>query len=184
MHQVMLMRLMWDITKHAGHNEFSMSWGQVITDYPTHANTLFDWADQPCRFPYPKQVPMDAIETTYISMLGSSDGAQKHNPTLTRQWIKDKILSELPTVKSVRQKERRKTYLIYCPEACEEDMVHSSLMQSVTSEMENTMMIYKAAKVVHKCQNIMYAFKTRRQVQHTPKKASDAFRTPKSRSTL
>ncbi len=65
---------------------------------------------------------------------------RKHNPTLTRQWMKDKIL------KSVRQKERRKPFLIYCPEACEEDMVHSSLMQSVTSEMENTMMIYKTAK--------------------------------------
>lgn len=119
-------------------------------------------------------------------------------------------------------------------------MVYSSLMQNVTSEMENTMMIYKTAKLVRNsitkfagekketdtitvsstrddiptdlyslirwilvgseeqlqtemrsrtvdrsaltiCQNIMYAFKTRRQVQHIPKKASDTFRTPHSR---
>ena len=182
-------------------------------------------------------LPMDIIETTYISMLGGSDEAQKHTPTLTRQWLKDKILSELPTVKSVRQKDRRKSSLLYCPEACEEDMVCSSLMQNVTSEMETTTMIYKVAKVVRNsitkferekektdtiavsnsrddiptdlyslirwimvgseedlqtemrsrtvdrsaltiCQNIMYAFKTSRQVQYIPKKGSDTFRIP------
>ena len=41
---------------------------------------------------------MDDIETTYIYMLGGSDEAQKHIPTLTRQLLKDKILFELPTV--------------------------------------------------------------------------------------
>ena len=51
-------------------------------------------------------------------------------------------------MKSVRQKDRRKPSVLYCPEACEEDMVYSSLMQNVTSEMEKTMMIYKTAKVV------------------------------------
>jgi len=44
-------------------------------------------------------LPMDAIETTYISMLGGNNEAQKHTPTLTRQWLKDKILSELPHVR-------------------------------------------------------------------------------------
>jgi len=48
---------------------------------------------------------MDVVEMTYISMLGGSDEAKKHVPTLTRQWLKDKILSELPSVKSVRQKD-------------------------------------------------------------------------------
>ena len=80
-------------------------------------------------------LPMDVIEKTCTSMLGSSDEAQKHIPTLTRQWLKDKILSELPTVKSARQKDRRKTSVLYCPEACEEDVVYSSMMH--TSEMED-----------------------------------------------
>ena len=91
---------------------------------------------------------MDDIETTYISMLGGSDEAQKHIPTLTRQLLKDKILSELATVKSVRQKDRTKRGVLYCPEACEEDMVNSSLMENVTSDIENTMMIYKTAKLI------------------------------------
>ena len=91
-------------------------------------------------------LPMDVIETTYTSMLGGSDEAQKHIPTLTRQWLKDKILSELPTVTSARQRDRRKTSILYCPEACEEDMVYSSMMH--TSEMEDTTMIFKAGKLV------------------------------------
>ena len=184
-------------------------------------------------------LPMDVIETTYISMLGGKDEAQKHIPTLTRQWLKDKILPELPTVKSTRQKDRRKPSLLYCPEACEEDMVCTSLMQNSTNEIEKTKMIYKTAKMVCEsisksaeeeennamivsstrddiptelyslirwilvgseeelqtevknrtvdrsaltiCQNIMYAFKTRRQVQHKHKRPSDAFRIPRSR---
>jgi len=48
-------------------------------------------------------LPMDVVETTYIS---GKDEAQKHIPTLTWQWLKDKIISELPNVKSVRQKDR------------------------------------------------------------------------------
>jgi len=183
---------------------------------------------------------MDVFENTYISMLGGRDEAQKHTPTLTRQWLKDKFLSELPTVKSVRQKDRRKPSLLYCPEACEEDMVYSTLVQNVTSEIEKTRTIHKTAKMVRDsiikyagekeesnsiivsttrddipttlyslirwimvgseeelqtevknrtvdrsaltiCQNIMYAFKTWRQVQHIPKKSSEKFRTPRSR---
>ena len=41
-------------------------------------------------------LPMDVIEKTYISMLGGSEEAQKYTPTLTRQWLKDKILQDLP----------------------------------------------------------------------------------------
>ena len=87
-------------------------------------------------------LPMDVIETTYISMLGGEEEAQKHTATLTRQWLKDKILSELPAVTSVRQKDRRKHSLLYCPAACEEDMVRSSLMKNDTNEVEKTRMIY------------------------------------------
>ena len=74
--------------------------------------------------------PMHVIETTEIYMLGGRDDAQNLTPTLTRQWLKDRILSELPTVKSMRQKERRKPSLLYCTEACEEDMVYSFLVQN------------------------------------------------------
>lgn len=179
---------------------------------------------------------MDAIETTYISMLGGRDEAQKHTPTLTRQWLKDKIISELPHVKSVRQKDRRKPSVLYNPEACEEDMVHDFMIQDEASEMDDTRTMYKAAKLIRKSidvftkdkqqtntikvssmredvptelyslirwilvgpeeelqtelrsrtvdrsaltisQNIMYAFKTRRQVHHQPKEKTETFRT-------
>ena len=48
-------------------------------------------------------------------------------------------------MKLVRQKERRKSSVLYCPESCEEDMVYTSFMQDDTSEMDNTMMKYKTA---------------------------------------
>ena len=51
-------------------------------------------------------LPMDVTAKTYISMLGGSEEAQKHTPTLTRHWLKDKILQDLPSMKSVRQKDR------------------------------------------------------------------------------
>ena len=181
-------------------------------------------------------LPMDAIETTYISMLGGSDEAKKHTPTLTRKWLKNRLLSELPSVTSVRQKDRRNPSVLYCPEACEEDMVNTSMMQDHGSEMDNTKMLYKTAKLIRRritefteekkqidtvtvastkedvptelyslirwilvgpeeklqtemrsrsvdrsaltiSQNIMYAFKTQRQVQHKPKQAQDTLRT-------
>jgi len=53
-------------------------------------------------------IPTDQIEATHISILGGSEEELKHNATLTRQWLKDKILQELPSVKSVRQKDRWK----------------------------------------------------------------------------
>ena len=51
-------------------------------------------------------------------------------------------------MKLVRQKERRKPSLLFCPESCEEDIVYTSLMQDDTSEMDNTMMKYKTAKLI------------------------------------
>jgi len=93
-------------------------------------------------------IPMDHIEATHISMLGGSEEAQKHKPTLTWQWLKDKLLQELPSVKSVRQKDRWKPSVLYCPEACEEDMVHTSMMQSYESEMDNSKMLYKTVKLI------------------------------------
>jgi len=53
-------------------------------------------------------IPTDQIEATHISILGGIEEALKHNATLTRQWLKDKILQELPSVKSMRQKDRWK----------------------------------------------------------------------------
>lgn len=185
-------------------------------------------------------VPMDVIEKTYITMLGGSLEAQKHTPTLTRQWLKEQILQDLPNVKSVRQKDRRKPSVLYCPEVCEEDMVHMYMLQRNESEMDNTKMLYKTAKLIRKhvtmftdakkqsdsvtvlstakdvppelyslirwilvgpdeelqteirqrtvdqsvltlSQNIMYAFKTKRQIQHRPKQATDTFRTHHAR---
>jgi len=83
-------------------------------------------------------------------MFGGSEEAQKHTPTLTRQWLKDKILQELPSVKSVRQKDRRKPSVLYCPEACEEDMVNIAMVQDYESEMDNMKMLYKTAKLIRR----------------------------------
>ena len=183
-------------------------------------------------------LPMDQIEATYILMLGGSDEVHKHTPLLTRQWLKEQILQELPSVKSVRQKDRRKPSVLYCPEACEEDMVHTFMMQN--SHMDNTKMLYKTAKLIRRSivnftdqkktsdmisvvsttkdvptelyslmrwilvgpeeelqtdtrrrtvdqsaltlsQSLMYAFKTKKQVQQQPKQATAAFRTPHAR---
>ena len=90
---------------------------------------------------------MDSVESMYISMLGGEEEAKKHSPTLTRKWLKDQVLSELPSVKSVRQKDCRKALVLYSPESCEEDMVHISMVDT-TSEMDNTKMLYKTAKLI------------------------------------
>ena len=118
---------------------------------------MFTFAQMPVRPPF-RTFKMATInygfvislrQLTYLCWV-AFDEAKKHTPTLTRQWLKDQILSELPTVKSVRQKDRRKPSILYCPEACEEDMIHSSLKQNVASEMENTVMIHKTAKLIRK----------------------------------
>ena len=50
----------------------------------------------------------------------------------------------------MRQKDIRKPSVIYCPEACEEDMVHRSMMQNQASEMVNAKMLYKTAKLIRR----------------------------------
>ena len=168
-------------------------------------------------------------------MLGGSDEAQKHIPTLTRQWLKD--ISVLPTVKSVRQKDRKKhlfftvlkhvkkmiwsiffldakchqwngkhnddIYVItnFAEEKKETDTITVSSKrddvptelyslvrwilvgseEQLQTEMRSGTVDRSAFTILHVCQNIMYTFKTRRQVQRIPRKASDTFQIPHSR---
>jgi hypothetical protein len=56
-----------------------------------------------------------------------------HTPTFSWQWLKDKILNEIPHVKSVMQKIRRMPAVLYYPTARDEYMVHSVL----TSDSED-----------------------------------------------
>ena len=95
--------------------------------------------------------------------MGVARRRRTHNPTLTRQWLKDKILQELPSVKSVRQKDRRKPSVLYYPEACEDDMVHTSMMQSYESEMDDSKMLHKTAKLI--CRSIV-DFTDEKKVRH------------------
>ena len=60
---------------------------------------------------------IDDIETAYTRMLGP-DGMENHFPAFTRWWLKEEILTELPSVKSVLQKNRRKPAVLYsCTQA-------------------------------------------------------------------
>ena len=67
------------------------------------------------------------IENIYVSMLHltGTEALENHSPAFTRQWLKDRILSELPHVKSVRQRNMRSPAVLYCPEACDADMPDS-----------------------------------------------------------
>ena len=50
---------------------------------------------------------IEDIENTYVNMLhlGGTEALENHSPAFTRQWwLKDRILSELPHVTSVRQR--------------------------------------------------------------------------------
>ena len=121
----------------------------TMGDLPMHMSCLIELINPvELQIQNKAYIPMDQIEATHISMLGVAS-RHKHNPTLTRQWLKDKILQELPSVKSVRQKDRRNPSVLYYPEACEEDMVHTSMMQSYEIEMDNSKMLYKTAKQKH-----------------------------------
>ena len=53
------------------------------------------------------------IENTYVSMLhlGGTEALENHSPPFIRQWLKDRILSELPHVTSVRQRNMRSLVL-------------------------------------------------------------------------
>uniref|UniRef100_UPI00358E794E uncharacterized protein n=1 Tax=Myxine glutinosa TaxID=7769 RepID=UPI00358E794E len=91
---------------------------------------------------------MDDIETTYVNMLGA-EGLDHHYPAFTRRWLKEMILTELPTVKSVLQKNRRKSAVLYSPDACEEDMVHAAIT-SEEDDVKNMKAIYKSAHAIRK----------------------------------
>lgn len=71
-------------------------------------------------------VSMDDIETTYGNMFGT-EGLENHPLSFSRKWLKEKIVAELPYVKSVLQKNRAKPAVLYCPAAYEEDLVHPVL---------------------------------------------------------
>ena len=162
---VLMTRLSNAISQNDAHaiylNYHKLCWIQrvfhVLRDHATN-NARSTTADLPMHMPClikltnlsqsKAYIPMDQIEATHISMLMGSEEAQKHNPILKSQWLKDKILQELPSVKSVRQKDRWKPSVLCYPEACEEDMVHTSMMQSYESEMNNSKMLYKTAKLI------------------------------------
>ena len=72
-----------------------------------------------------KELEKKAFElqkTTYVNMLGS-ETLENHVPAFNRKWLKERILTDLPHLKSIRQKDRRKSAVIYSPEACDEEMV-------------------------------------------------------------
>lgn len=183
-------------------------------------------------------LPMVDIETTYVNMLGA-EAMENHVPTFNRKWLKDMILNALPHLKSCLQKNRRKSAVLYSPNACQDSMVNSA-MESHCVVADNMQTIYKAAQVIRKSiaiftkavtdpttiqvtsdihdvpaelytairwimigpvdcleterrtkvvdraaltmsQNIMYGFKSDRQVNYKPTRESAVFRPPQTR---
>ena len=88
---------------------------------------------------------MDDIETAYVSMLGA-EGLEMHSPAFKRQWLKEKILEELPHVKPAI---RRKPAVLYSPAACEKDMVHSAITSDI-NDMDNMKTIFRATQIIRK----------------------------------
>ena len=88
------------------------------------------------------------IENTYVSMLhfGGTESLEDHSPAFTRQWLKDRILSELPHVKSVRQINMRSPAVLYCPEACDADMLQSAIRTA--DDTESMTNIYQSARLL------------------------------------
>ncbi len=91
---------------------------------------------------------MDDIETTYANVIGA-EGMQNHTPAFSRQWLKEKILAQIPNVKSVLQKNRRKPAVLYSPSACGEDLVNSAIT-SDGDDMDSMKAIFQAAQVIRK----------------------------------
>lgn len=91
---------------------------------------------------------MDGIETTYVNMLGT-EGLENHSPSFSRKWLKEKSLAELPHVKSVLQKNRAKPAVLYCPAACEEDLVHS-VLTSDENVLDDMKTIFRAAQIIRR----------------------------------
>ena len=71
---------------------------------------------------------------------------------MPRTYIQQKVAKRkdpqcLATPKVFSSKNRRKSAVLYSPEACEESMVHS-VMESRDYDGENIQAIYKAAQVI------------------------------------
>lgn len=92
---------------------------------------------------------MQDVENTYVGMLGGTEALERHSPAFTRQWLKDKILSELPHVKAVRQKNMQRPSVLYCPEACEGGMVHTAIT-STDDDTDNMKTLYKSAVFIRR----------------------------------
>lgn len=90
---------------------------------------------------------MDDIETTYVNMF-RSDVLENHVPAFNSKLLKEKILTNPPHLKSIRQKDRRKSAVLYSPEACDEEMVHEAM--TADDDEKNMMIIKKAAQVIRK----------------------------------
>ena len=48
---------------------------------------------------------------------------RSHSPAFTRHWLKEKNMTEIPRIKSALKHNMGCPALLYCPEACETDMV-------------------------------------------------------------
>ncbi|CAM4578560.1 unnamed protein product [Leuciscus chuanchicus] len=90
---------------------------------------------------------MDDIETTYLNLIGS-EVLETHVSAFSRKWLKERILTDLPHLVYVRPN-RKKPAVLYSPDACEEDMVTTTM--TAGKEEDNSMKtIYKAAQVIRK----------------------------------
>lgn len=49
---------------------------------------------------------MEDIERAYVNLLGGANELGNHNPVFTRQWLKERILTQLSNVRSVLQSNR------------------------------------------------------------------------------
>ena len=93
---------------------------------------------------------MEDVEHTYLSLLGGTDALASHSPAFQRKWLKEKILSELPGVKSVRQKNMRLLAVLYCPGACEAHLVQDAISVAADDDDTDRMKtLYKSAKIIH-----------------------------------
>lgn len=91
---------------------------------------------------------IEDVESTYIGMLGGTEALERHTPIFCRKTLKEKILSDLPHVKSARQKNMRNPSVLYCPEACEVDMVDSAINH--TDDTDNMKTLYKSAAFIRR----------------------------------
>lgn len=89
-------------------------------------------------------ISMDDVERVYRNML--VDVIAHHFPVVSRKWLKERILDELPAVKSLLQKGRRKSAVLYNSTACEEEMVHSLISDG---DMDSMKIIFKTAQIIH-----------------------------------